>query len=36
MGVAKVSRLRELEEVNGQIKKMYVEAQLQKDILQEA
>ena len=36
MDVAKMSRLRELEEKNSRLKKMYADVQLQKDILQEA
>ena len=36
MDVVKMTRLRELEEENSRLKKMYADVQLQKDILQEA
>jgi putative transposase len=36
MDVSMMSRLKELEEENRRLKKMYAEVQLQKDIIQEA
>ena len=36
MDVAMMSRLKELEEENRRLKKMYADVQLQKDVLQEA